>query len=125
MPPVTKKPAATKKKPNRVEVMQAVDKMPTRQAGGQPGMQPGQGGAPGMAPPPAFPFSANQLDGAPAGVPHLPGMFLRSFAPPSLGMAPGQGMTPPPQPGGQAPPMAAQGQGPKPARSMQRAPGAR
>lgn len=121
MPTVTKK---TPKKPNRVAVMQAVDKMPTRQAGGQPGMQPGPGGAPPMAPPPAFQFHANTLDGTPPGVPNLQGMFLRSFAPPqpsAAGQAPG--MTPPPPgPGGQAPPMAAQGQGPRPARGMQKQP---
>ena len=120
------KGAGAKPKPNRVQVMQAIDKMPGRgaAAGGGAMGQPGQPGAP-PAPAP-FPFPASRLDRTASGVPNVTDMVLRSFQPEQPYVQPGM-QAPAPAAAAQAqqttnprgaPPMSSRPQGPQPARGF-------
>jgi hypothetical protein len=115
-------PAATKQKwkpsrPNRVQALQAIDKLP----GVQP--QQGQGGIPQPAP---FPYPSSQLDRTRPGVPNLTDMVLRSFQPAQAAQPQGQApmQADPNQQAAQttnprsAPPMSARTQGMQPKRGF-------
>jgi len=123
----TPQPKSKQKNPNKVDLLKAIDKAPTKGPGGPgapggTGMPQGPGQAP-MAPPP-FPYPAHQLDRSASGVPNITDMFLHSLRPQSpagsMSMVPPSAAPPPTGQagGGGAPPMAAKGAGPRPQRRM-------